>query len=229
MTERAPREVIDKIMLDWRSSMHTAFPARIVSYDAALQTVDIAPALQREVPTDNPTEPWAFEQLPDPLYNVPVMWPRGGGYAITFPLKAGDWVLVVCAEQSTLMWRQSGDTHEEPGLVDPFGLNGLVALPGWFPDTQKLSGVSTDDLVIGTEDGAAAIRLKPGGTVSLGSDQGDDFVALAQRVEAAIRAAIEGHKHTVTTTGSSTTQSGTTSGGVITDIASTGAEMTRAK
>lgn len=164
---KSPREVIDRIMLDWRSATHSAFPAQISAYDAALGTVDVVPGIQREVPTDNPTEPWALEKLPL-LYNVPVMWPRGGGFAMTFPLRAGDWVLVVCAEQSTLLWRQTGLTHEAPGLIDPFGLNGLVALPGWFPDSAKLQGVSSSELVIGTEDGTTALRMNANGTVRVG-------------------------------------------------------------
>jgi hypothetical protein len=186
MTAYSPRDVLDRVWTDWRCALHTAFPAKVVAYDAALQVVDVSPALLREVPTDVAREPWAYEALPDPLVHVPILWPRGGGFALTFPLAVGDWVLVVCAEQATLLWRQTGAVGSEPGLCDPLGLNGLVAMPGWFPDASKLQGVSTTDLVLGTEDGATAVRIKPDGTVHVGAEGVP--LALATLVKSAMQA-----------------------------------------
>lgn len=185
MTDPTLREALDRVVSDTRGAVHTSFPARVLAYDAGAQTVDLRPALQREVPSDDPAVQWGFDTMPD-LLAVQVMWPRAGGFAITFPIQVGDWVLVLCAEQSTLLWRSKGTAGTHPGMSDPHGLNGCVALPGWFPDAQKLSNVSTTDLVIGSTEDDTTIRIKPGGTVHLGSDSGDDFVALASKVEAEI-------------------------------------------
>lgn len=186
------REAIDRILVDFRNTVHTSFPARVLSYDAAAQTIEARPALLREVNPD-PDEPELledFEELPD-LTNVQVMWPRAGGFVLTFPLKPGDWVLVVCAEQSTMLWRQKGSTGARPGISDPHGLNGLVALPGWFPDAEKLANVSTTDLVLGRLDDDATVRIKPDGTVVLGGESGAGYAALAARVDTLFKTFVE--------------------------------------
>jgi hypothetical protein len=208
----SPRQAFDRVLANVRSTLHTAFPAQVLAYDVAAQTVDLRPAIEREVPTDDPRTPWDLLPLPD-LYGVQLMWPRGGSYAWTFPLKPGDWVLVLCAEQSTMLWRSRGEAPSPPGILDAHGLNGCVALPGWFPDKDRLANVSTTDLVIGAEDGSATIRIKPDGTVVLSEDA--VALALAPLVEKAIEAAIKGHTHTVSTTGTAAAQSGTTAVGVL--------------
>jgi len=182
----SPRQAFDRVLANVRSTLHTAFPAQVLAYDAAAQTVDLRPAIEREVPTDDPRAPWDLLPLPD-LYGVQLMWPRGGKFAWTFPLEPGDWVLVLCAEQSTMLWRQRGEAPSPPGILDAHGLNGCVALPGWFPDKEKLTDVSATDLVIGTEDGETTIRIKPDGTVVLGGEAGAGFVALAEKVDAELR------------------------------------------
>ena len=193
MSTESDREVIDRIIADSRASLHTSFPARVLAYDVNAQTVDVRPALLREVPSDDPELPWGFERLPD-LLNVQMMWPRAGGFVITFPLAVGDWVLVLCAEQSTNLWRTRAQAPSHPGLVDPHGLNGCVCLPGWFPDREKLSGVSTTDLVVGKDDGSSAIAIKPDGTIQIGDVMATP-VALAELVDKAIAAALVGHSH----------------------------------
>ena len=158
MTTPSSREVLDRILADQRGEIHTSFPGKVIAYDVEAQTVDVRPALLREIGSDETSVPWGFEQLPD-ILSVQVMWPRAGGFAITFPIEVGDWVLVLCAEQSTLLWRSKGTAPTHPGLVDPHGLNGCVALPGWYPDVEKLRGVSTTDLVIGNPTTDATVRI----------------------------------------------------------------------
>jgi hypothetical protein len=189
------RQAIDRVLADFRSTLHTSFPARVLRYDAAKQQLDVRPALQRETGSDAHGAPYDYERMPD-LCGLPVMWPRAGGFAITFPIDVGDWVLVLAAEQSTGPWRVRGQAPSPPGLNDPHGLNGCVCLPGWFPDSEKLTDVSTTDLVLGNASGS--VRIKPDGTVELGGSAGGGFVALAELVRSAIAAAITGHTHMVT-------------------------------
>ncbi len=174
------RDAIDGVLRDFRRTLHTSFPARVLAYDAVDQTVDVRPAIQREAPTDDVETPVMYEVLPD-LFAVPVQWPRAGGGALTFPIAVGDWVEVACAEQSLLAWREQGGTGKTPGLNDPHGLNGAIAKPGWYPDTEKLTGVSTTDVVL---------RAPTGGSVVLGSQTSAQFVALANLVDARMSAIV---------------------------------------
>jgi hypothetical protein len=221
------REALDRVLADFRSSLHTSFPAQVTAYDASKQTVDVKAALKREFASDDPERPWETEELPE-LFGIQIQWPRAGGFAITFPIAVGDWVHVHCAVQSTLVWRRGGQPGSEPGVNDPHGLNGCVAVPGWYPDTQKLTSVDTSNLVLRSVSNGVRITISDD-EISLGSTSGDKFVALAPDVEAAIEHAIKHHTHTV---------SGVTAGGasvtsvvgVLTaDVQSTAATMVKAK
>jgi Phage protein Gp138 N-terminal domain len=177
------REAIDAILADFRTSLHTSFPARVTRYDVAAQTVDVQPALRREEPTGGDGESYTFDPLP-PLYGVPVLWPRGGGFAVTFPLAEGDWVLVHCAEQSTAPWRQRGQAPSPPGLNDPHGLNGCVAIPGWYPDVQRLAYVSPTDYELRRDNGEVLLRATPEGELELGGGFAEArLLAIAEKVE----------------------------------------------
>lgn len=208
MSNPTLREAIDAVLHEFRSELHTSFPARVLAYDALAQTVDVRPALQREVPTDDPTQPWGYDRLPD-LYAVPIMWPRAGGFAITFPIKPGDWVEVTCAEQCTHVWRDKGDAPSQVGLNDPHGLNGTVAKPGYFPDKLRLTDVDEANLVLRSEDNSVRITIT-GSQVILGpapDDTGAKFVALANVVDAwmaEIRGAFNGHVHASAAVGTPT-------------------------
>lgn len=183
MTTPSTREAIDRVIEAGRRNLHTCFPARVLSYDVGSQTVAVQPQLMRELSDEEGA--LEYEALP-PLYDVPVQWPRGGGFAMTFPLAAGDYVAILCAEQSTLAWRKSGSVSE-PGLSQPHGLNGCVALCGWYPDGQRMLHVSTSDLVLRNKLGTTQIVVDEA-TAYLGSKVGAVPIALAPLVVAALQA-----------------------------------------
>jgi hypothetical protein len=182
--DHAAPEALERVLADFRRNIYTSFPARITRYYPDRGTVDVEPAVMRELPGEDHEE-LAFEDLGE-LTNLPVQWPRAAGFVITFPLRIGDWVKVHCAMQSLLVWREQGQVHSHPGIDDPLGLNGCWVEPGCYPDRERVRNVSTTDLVIGREDGSTTIKIKPDGTITLGSDQGDQPIALASKVDAEI-------------------------------------------
>ncbi len=193
-TTPTQREALDAVLRAGRRSLHTCFPAKVLAYDVAAQTVDVEPQVMRELQDDEGG--LEHERLPT-LYDVPVQWYRGGGRYFSLPLKAGDFVEIVCAEQSLLVWRDKGEVSE-PGVSQAHGLNGCMARPGWYPDTKKLANVSDTDLVIGKDDGSASIRIKPDGTIVLSSETGAQALALANLVDARLKvlqAAFDLHVH----------------------------------
>lgn len=185
------REALDAVLADFRTEIHTSFPARVTAYDAVKQTVDVLPGIQREYPTADGS--LATEAIGE-LRSIPVQWPRAGSFAITFPIAVGDWVEIQCAEQSLLVWRLKGDPGSPPGISDPHGLNGCCAKPGWYPDKEKLSNVDPSFFVIRTENNSVRIVMS-GSQVVLGDTSGAQFVALANKVAtelSALKTAISG-------------------------------------
>lgn len=210
-------EAVEVVLGHLKSTMHFCYPAQVVRYDAARQTVDLRACVLREVPGQE----WQdnlFEEVPE-LVNVPVQWARSNGFAITLPLAVNDFVTVFASSNSTLLWRERGGVNQHPGIVeDEFGLSGVFCVPGNYPDVERLRNVSTRDLEIRSEDGATKIAIAPNGSVTItassctvkssqvhvdsssvvtGNGPAPQAVALAPLVEQMVAAALVGHTHSV--------------------------------
>lgn len=169
MSNLSDREALDLVLAEFKGEIHTCFPARVLTYNAEAQTVDVRPAVVRTVTSENPDDAIFYEELPD-IYAVPVQWPRGAGFALTFPIAVGDWVMVHCAENALHVWRQRGIAPSKPGINDEHGLNGCLAFPGCYPDKERLGSVN----VLGAElrgPNGGVVRLNSAGTVDLCGDQ----------------------------------------------------------
>lgn len=147
----------------------TSFVAAVVSYDRATQTATVSP---------QHLEVWAAEEDPVPLPdldNVPVLFPGGGGYSITWDLAGGDFVLVVCTKYSLDVWRQRAEVSD-PGDFRKFGLSGAVAhAVRMNDDAGATSEVSAGNLVIAGP-----------GQVHLTEASPTNFLARADRVDTEI-------------------------------------------
>jgi hypothetical protein len=76
------KQAIDNRLLD----VHTAMIGKVERYDAEKQLVDVAPVLKRQI--KNIEGAWQSEELPM-LCDVPVLFPRAGGYFISLPIQPG--------------------------------------------------------------------------------------------------------------------------------------------
>ena len=151
-------EVLRQILDARLEGVFTACPGIVKSYDAATQTADVQPALQHTTRALDDDEPDLVESLPI-LARVPVLWPRGGGQFLHFPLSVGDSVLLVFCQQDTNAWIRDGG-EVDPGTSDRHGLSGAVAVPGLFPASDALSGPDQQFAQIGT-DGGALVEFRP--------------------------------------------------------------------
>jgi hypothetical protein len=94
------------------------------------------------------------------LVDVPVVFPRGGGVTLTFPIKQGDECLVVFASRHIDGWWQTGQISP-PGSARQFDLSDGFAFVGPFSQKTKISGYSTDAAQLRSNDGDAYIQLNP--------------------------------------------------------------------
>jgi hypothetical protein len=157
-------EAVTALIADAMTSVHTAFPAKVTAYDAAKQTVEVQPQIRRWLLEDDGT--LVHEDLPV-LVGIPVAFPRGGGFHMSFPLAAGDFVLVICSDHPTVAWRTSGDVSNA-GIAERHGLNGCFALPCGYPDTEALSPApSGSDLVLSSDNGSTVLSMDASGNVNI--------------------------------------------------------------
>lgn len=185
-------EVIKSYMVD----VHVALPARVDSYDAATQTVKVTPCVRRARLSD--TRSIEKEAIPQ-IENVPVAWPRGGGFFATMPLKKGDFVSLIFNEASPAVFRTTGEVPSNPGEIKRHGLGDPVAVPGGaFPNSQPIADARDDAAVLGgLDEDDAQVAITDSGEIHLGK-QAVEKVGRADRIEsylADIRSEFNGHTH----------------------------------
>src|SRR5690606_33082216 len=102
-----------------------------------------------------------------------------GGFRVTFPVDAGDEVLLIFSESALDAWLTYG------GEVDPvddrrFSLSDAIAIPGLRNFSNPLSSAPADRATFGKDTGA---QIHVDDTeIRLGANDASDFVALASLV-----------------------------------------------
>lgn len=168
------RDITDHVLTD----VHTAIPAQVVAYDNAAQTVDVQPMIKRVVVDDDGNE--LVESLPQ-ITGVPVAFPSGGGYMVTFPIQANDFVMLVFSERPMDTWLSSGQ-ESDPGDLRHHDLSDAVAIPCIRPTSKAFTSSLANKMVIGKDGGPQLVI--DASTVSLFGPSDPDFVALASKVDA---------------------------------------------
>ncbi|MFN1150083.1 Gp138 family membrane-puncturing spike protein [Serratia liquefaciens] len=99
------------------------------------------------------------------LVDVPVVFPRGGGCTLTFPVKKGDECLVIFSDRCIDFWWQSGSVQER---VDTrcHDLSDAFAIVGPQSQAKKISGISTSSAQLRTDDGTAFVEVAEGGDIT---------------------------------------------------------------
>jgi len=161
---RNDQEEALRLAFDGRLSMlWTSFPGIVTDVDLEKNTCSVQPAIQGVIEDDNGVK--TFVDLPV-LVDVPIMWPKAGGFVLTFPLAANDEVLVHIASRCIDSWWQSGGVQKPMearmhDLSDGFAYPGISSQPNVVENVSS-SAVQLRDLA-GTkyiEIGASAIKLK---------------------------------------------------------------------
>lgn len=173
--ETVLREIIDARAAE----IHTALPARVISYDAAKQVADLQPMVKDLYHSeDGALITRSFPTLP----SVPVAFLRGSGYFLTVPLTAGDTGMLVFSELPIDRWRSTGQ-ESHPVNARRHGVGNAVFYPGLCPRAKALTepGVS-DHMVLGKE-GGCQIHVQQN-EVNLDGGPSAQAVAIAQLVQA---------------------------------------------
>lgn len=138
-TRQFTLDMLIQLALEARlSELHVSLPCKVVTYDAAKQTVDLAPLIKRKRKgLDGTSE---VTELPS-LQKVPVAFPRTAGGWITFPIQAGDVGFAIFSERSIADWmgKSAGSVVEHSDdTLHPFG--GAWFHPGGYPAASPISG-----------------------------------------------------------------------------------------
>lgn len=152
-----------------RQDMFTKLPGQIVSFDPATQTATVK-IMHKPVINGK-------EVTPPELLEVPVVQPRGGGFSMTAPLGAGDWVDLTFDDVDTSAFRDGGSQVGSGRRMN--SLSDAIATPGRAPATDVLPNYDSSNLFVGTADGKAGLRVSPSGKVEIAGPGGaEDLVTI---------------------------------------------------
>lgn len=170
--------------------IHTQAPARIISYDAATQRATVQLLVDHaKQDEDQNTEQYQTTQIP----NVPVSFPSGGGFSITWPIDAGDEGWLEFSERSISEFKATKQKRYTPQSLRRFDLTDAIFRPennrGKQATVRAGAMVFTGDLFV------------------FGNKNVETFLARADKVEARLNA-IENflitHQHSVPAFGTTT-------------------------
>lgn len=158
------------------TSLHTAMPGVVDSYDRLKKTASIKPALQRQMPDGTSA---SLPVIP----NVPVMFPQTANALISWPLTKGDTGLIVFSERSIDRWKTLG------GVVNPKDLrkhdfSDALFYPGLMAAGQ---GKTPDPDALLIQMGSLSLKLFTGGKISVSNgsiDLIDKLVELGRQIQA---------------------------------------------
>lgn len=143
--------------------LRVAMPGIIQSFDPDTITAVIQPAIRAvERDNDGNTSTADYPLLVD----VPVVFPRGGGCTLTFPVAPGDECLVTFADRCIDFWWQNGGV-QEPVDSRMHDLSDAFAIVGPQSQAQKISGISTTAAQLRTDDGAAFVEVAAGNDITV--------------------------------------------------------------
>jgi hypothetical protein len=138
-------------------------PALVVDVNLSEQTVSAQPTIQASVADidGNITS----VNLPI-LIHVPIVFPRAGGFALTFPISSGDEILVVFASRCIDAWWQSSGIQVQAefrmhDLSDGFALLAPTSKP------KALENVSSNNVQLRNSSGLTVIEITPSGQVNI--------------------------------------------------------------
>lgn len=151
------QQAFDAQKLSIFTGLRVAMPGIIQSFDPDAVTCTVQPAIYgQKVGEDGKATSEAIPILPD----VPVVFPRGGGCTLTFPVNPGDECLLVFSDRCIDFWWQNGGIQE---AVDPrqHDLSDAFAIVGPQSQAKKISGISTTAAQFRSDDGSTYLEINP--------------------------------------------------------------------
>lgn len=170
-----PPDIFRNSVLSVLNGVNTSLPGIVVDYDASTNKATIQPALNKA---------YLSGPMPMPiLENVPIMFPGGSGFNITFPIKKGDYVLLIFCQRSLDLWLSVGG-QVTPNDPRKFDISDAIAIPGLQPFTGDFSGTSSTDFEITF--GGSKISISPTGAIQIKTAStvaiGNEVVELLQQI-----------------------------------------------
>jgi len=138
-----------------QANIWTSLPGIIVDFNPKQMTATVQPAVQECARQRDDT--YAHYTLTQCL-DVPVHFPAGGGFALTYPVKKGDECLIVFAHRCIDKWWKNGGVRaqSEFRMHDP---SDGFAVMGFRSQPRVLPNLSTETTQLRADDGKTYLEV----------------------------------------------------------------------
>ena len=156
-----------------QADIQTAMPAIIQSFDPLTQTCTAQPCLQMLVTNPDNSKQWITIKI---VVDILVIFPAGGGFTLTFPVKQGDECLLIFSSRCIDNWWVTGKISQQAELrmhdiSDGFAILGARSIPRMLPN------VSTTSVQLRSDDSLAYVEIAAGNVVNVVAPGGLNFTA----------------------------------------------------
>ena len=138
-----------------RAEIQTSMPAIVQSFDPATRTITAQPTIRYQVTNYDNTKRWVTLPI---IVDIPVVFPSGGGYTLTFPIAKGDECLLVFASRCIDAWWYKGGVQNQDDIrfhdySDGFALVGVNSKPNVIP------AISTSAVQLRSNSGGTYVEI----------------------------------------------------------------------
>ena len=131
--------ILKEMHTSYAKQIRTAIPAKIVSFNPILQTATVQIDIEEQIGD-------AMEK-PAELQDVPVSFPRSGGYCITMPLNKGDRVMLVFAHASIDKWCVDGTSNNKDTRTHNIS-DAIASMVTAYPENDPIENFDNNCLTI---------------------------------------------------------------------------------
>lgn len=135
--------VYKALMQNILTAIKVSMPGQIVSFNAASQTATVKPMISDTVIIGGEKKAVPLPIIPD----VPVSFPRGGDYAVTLPIRAGDACILVFSDSCIDGFCQSG-TDSPQAEVRHHDISDAMAIVGISTGNAPIADYDPENLVV---------------------------------------------------------------------------------
>ena len=163
----------------------------IQSFNPILQEAVVAIAFQR-VTSIAPDGTETIANFPL-LLNVPVYFPGGGGFTLTFPVSKGDECIILFNDCQIDNWIINGQIIP-PTVGRVHDLSDGIALVGVRNNTRALANVSITTTQLRSDDGATYVEVAGGGITNIIAPTAINLTAPTVNITASTQVNVSGGK-----------------------------------
>jgi len=140
---------VESVVDDAVSELHTLEPGKVVRYTGGVNpTASVVPVTKLRHRNADGSYVTESRQI---IHNVPILYPSGGGFSVSWPLEVGDDVTILYSERSITEWKKSGGEDLEPGDPRRHDQSDALVIPFARVETTGDFVITGDKIKLGSK------------------------------------------------------------------------------